>query len=446
MKDIDTTYNPWTPEDEQEHFPSVMEWWAVEAFFKTLKDYTNWCLKVAFTEWYENKDRIGSISNITLFNLDTNTHIIYYKRDDVNKLRSDPDKLHISFEKSSISGAFPKYHMHFVDPDKDIIIDFDLIAQAYPHWIAQDITKGWLPLGLGFYRYGFIPKNLLIGTIQLDGKIKPMEGIGYYEHVWGDFLYDNPLGNVKGIKKTLRTYWHLIEWWLSKHTPRIPHSITFSTENNPFGYDWAWAVFDNGWSLFYGNLMFWVMDGPVMGSLMLTKDGKQYEEFSNMKCHYTKTRYAQHYDFYYPTEFEVSAQEGKKQLFLKFSMTKEPREYVNLFPYAQQLWMGLAICEGPGRVVGFYDDGKQRISLTGICKIEPQRQLSLLGHNTLKLEFIKPPSGVGINCTFESHFFKKQGQYKLVFTPWPHCTIKMRPIDPTTIHCNSDQLKTARNH
>ena len=27
--------NPWNPEDEREHYPSVLEWWAVESFFRS---------------------------------------------------------------------------------------------------------------------------------------------------------------------------------------------------------------------------------------------------------------------------------------------------------------------------------------------------------------------------------------------------------------------------
>ena len=44
-----------------------MEWWAAEAFFTSIEDNKKWSLKVAFTEWFENLHKIGSISNITLF-------------------------------------------------------------------------------------------------------------------------------------------------------------------------------------------------------------------------------------------------------------------------------------------------------------------------------------------------------------------------------------------
>ena len=441
MKEIDHRFNPWTSEDELEHFPSVMEWWAVEAFFKTIQNQTDWSIKVAFTEWYENKDIIGSINNITLFNLTKNTKSVYYKRDDINKLKSDKNQFHVQFENSSMSGKFPKYHMHFENTDENIIVDFDLLAKSYPHWIAQDTTNGWLPMGLGFYRYGYIPNTQLTGTLHHNQQTEPIQGTAYYEHVWGDFLYDNPINNTTSIKKTIKTYWQLLEWWLKHNTITIPNSITLAAENNPFGYDWVWAVFDNDWSIFYGNIMFWIMDGPVLGTLVLSKDGKHYHEFGNIQFHYLKKRYAKHYDFYYPTEFEITAQDDQQKIYLKFTMTKEPREYVNHFPYAKQLWIGLAICESPGTVEGYYEDSTGKTILNGFCKIEPQRQISILGHNQLTFDFIKPPKGIGINCQMTSHYLKKQGQFGLSFTPWPHLKAKLTKIDPKTINNNLAQLK-----
>ena len=78
--------NPWTADDEKEHYPSVMEWWCAEAFFKTMEDDKKWSLKVAFTEWFENSETIGSIANMTVFDEEKNKHFIYYSRNDSVKL------------------------------------------------------------------------------------------------------------------------------------------------------------------------------------------------------------------------------------------------------------------------------------------------------------------------------------------------------------------------
>ena len=40
--------NPWAPEDEGDHYPSMKEWWCIQTIFKTLKDNRKWNLKTSF--------------------------------------------------------------------------------------------------------------------------------------------------------------------------------------------------------------------------------------------------------------------------------------------------------------------------------------------------------------------------------------------------------------
>jgi hypothetical protein len=410
--------NPWTLEDEREHYPCVMEWWCAEAFFTSVEDKKQWNVKVAFTEWFEKTKKIGSISNMTLFDQDTNTHYIQYSRDDSAKLNAEKNVFNVSYDDSFMKGSYPNYIMHFHDPKNEITLDLDYRAESLPHWVAQDITNGWLPMGLGAYRYGFIPKNDLSGALKIRDKTFTIKGTGYFEHVWGDFLYDNPLTNASELKHTLGTYTKLIGWWIYNHKLHIPNSIMFSTENNPFGYDWVWALLDNGWSLFYGNIMFWIMKGPMAGTLILSKDGKAYTEFCNVDFKYNKMRYGKEHDFYYPSELEIIAKNRKEHLHLTFTMTAEAREYISKFS-GGSYWIGLVICEAPGTVKGYYFDGERKTDLSGICKIEPQRQLSALGHNSLKLDFLKPPKGVGVDVDFTSHYLKKKITTKLHLAPRP---------------------------
>ena len=70
----------------------------------------------------------------------------------------------------------------------------------------------------------------------------------------------------------------LLRWWIKNQKNKITKSIQFSTCNRPPGYDWSWAVLDNGWSLFYGNIIFWITEGPAAGILIFSKDGKTYNE------------------------------------------------------------------------------------------------------------------------------------------------------------------------
>jgi len=395
--------NPWTTEDEREHFPSALEWWAVEAFFKSIENNKRWSLKAGFNEWFKKSEEIGSIFNMTLFDQDKDKHYIYYLRSDLARLKTNKDRFDVWFNDCFIKGSYPSYEMTFIDKKNNIKLEINYLSESLPHWVLQDITDGWLPMGLGSYRYGFIPKNQLSGTMKIEDETFTIKGKGYLEHVWGDFWYDNPFSNVSELKKTISIYSKLIGWWLHNHRAQIPKSIKFSTENNPFGYDWIWSLFDNEWTIFYGNALFWIMKGPIGGTLVLSKDGETYKEFCNVHFRYKKTQYSKNHDFYYPTELEVTAKHGKEQLYLEFKMTTEPREYVSKF-HEGKYWLGLVICEAPGTANGYYTDDREKIKLSGVCKIEPQRQPSVIGHNSLSIDFLKPPKGVGVSFDLDSHY------------------------------------------
>jgi hypothetical protein len=97
-------------------------------------------------------------------------------------------------------------------------------------------------------------------------------------------------------------------------------------------------------------------------------------------------------------------------------------------------WTGLALCEGPGVINGSYDDGKQTIPLKGVCKIEPQRELSVLGHNMLIIDFILPPKGMGLSIHLESHYFRKKITAGFQLAPKPGIQLNLRRIAPSEIN------------
>jgi len=417
--------NPWTPDDEREHFPSVIEWWGAEAFFKSVEDNKKWSLKASFTEWLTKSKKPGSNLIITLFDLDGDKHFCHYSRKNSAKLETAKDSFNVRYNDSSMKGSYPNYKMYFRDPKNNIDFDIKYSAESLPHWIAQDITNGWLPMSLGFYRYGFIPKCNLSGTMKTKDNIFSIEGRGYFEHVWGNFSYTNPIAYATELKKTISTYSKLIGWWIHNHKTRIPKSIMFCTENNPRGYDWIWALFDNGWSLFYGNILLWIMKGPVAGSLIFSKDGKTYTEFCNVNFQYKETRYVKEYDFYYPSEIIINAQKERERLSLCFKMTVKSREFLMKLTGKRNAFF---ICEAPGEVKGYYFDGKERIKLSGVCKMEPQRQVSKMGHNSLKLDFMLPPKGVGIDADLNSHYLKKRITTKFHIVPRPSIKLNVKKL------------------
>jgi len=421
--------------DEKGHPRSVLEWWAKEAFFTSQEDAKKWSLKVSMTEGFADQQRHDQVSlyNMILFDQDAKKHYVYFMRNSAVHLQTRHDVFDIRYEQSYMKGSYPTYEMRFHDPDHAIEIEFTAVAESFPYWVAQDITHGWLPMGIGFYRYGFIPKTRVSGIMNIQEKRFTIQGNGYFEHVWGSFDYEHPLSTVTGFFKTIWAYKKLLFWWLQNHRLKIPQSLTLSTENNPLGYDWVWALCDNGWSLFYGNALFWVMDGPAAGVLILTKDGKTYTEFSDITFHYKKTIHEKEHDFHYPSELELLAKKGKETLHLICSMTSESRVYIRS-SQAHSFWKGLAICEAPGVIKGVYNDGNQTIPLSGVCKIEPQRELSILGHNTLQIDTLLPPQGVGITIQLDSHFFRKKIILDIRFALHPRLQLRMQRIYPSKIY------------
>ena len=418
MMDKKSAYNPWSLEDEKEHPSSSLEWWCLEAFFKSTENNEKWVLKGDFTQWNVKPKIKGSIYKFMLLNQDTKDIYVSDNRNDTTRLKSSVKTLNIKFDESYLKGEFPDYEVFFKNKKNDIELFLRFKAKSYPHWIAQDITNGCLPVGLGFYKYGYIPKGDVSGTLKIKNKKFTIKGIGYYEHVWGDFTYRKIFDNIKGLKKSLSTYIKLFKKWIHNNKLKIPNRLIIGSENSPLGYDWAWILLDNGWSIFYGNIMFWLMEGPAAGILILTKDGKIYEEWFNISFKYNKTKKANDYDFHYPTEMEINAKKGKQKLHMNLKMTSEPREYVSNFGEGNY-WMGISICESPGIIKGFYDDGEKRTKLKGICKIEPQRQISVSGHNTLKIDILKPPKGFGLSFDIQSNLLNKRMTSKMQILPKP---------------------------
>ena len=258
--------NPWKPEDEGDHFPIVKEWWTIETIFKTKADDRKWNLVSSFS--YKHDERTCFFQYI-LFDISSKKYVAYKDVDnEIEKLSFSKNKVDLVYEKSSIKGLYPNYKIHIEDPKYKLIADIDYTAKSLPHWVAQDQTNG------------------LSGTLKLKEKKYEIIGKGYIEHAYGNFFYKKPLKHIYNLKKTLSIYIKLGKWWLSENKPKIPQNIKLTSENNFFGYDWIWGVFDNNWSIFFGNSMFWISEGPSFGALYLTQDGKNYLEFCNLRFRY----------------------------------------------------------------------------------------------------------------------------------------------------------------
>jgi hypothetical protein len=397
--------NPWTPQDEGDHYPVAKEWWTTELFFTTKEDHRTWNLITTFAYELETP---SCFHQYVLFDLQAKKPILHKDvNDDINKFTHLKNTVDIKYEKSWFQGLYPHYHLHHQDEKQGFIADIDMDAQALPHWIAQEITGGKLPIGLNTFRYGFLPNCALTGTIVLNDKEYTLDGKGYVEHAWGNWSYRNPLQFLGGARETLGTYLRLSHWWLSRNKLHIPSRIGFSLENDMFGYDWLWGVCENNWSFFFGNFLLWISEGPSVGTLYLTADGKQYLEFTDVHFKYNKVKYIHEYDTFYPSDMEVIGVLDEKKIHLRFTSTTEGYEYIDPNK-KRKFYKAFILCELPGRVDGTYTDGKQTVSLHGFCKSVPQRQAPSLGHHELALSFLTPPKGLGVSIEMESHRLKRK--------------------------------------
>jgi len=423
MVSNNNTLNPWTPQDEGDHFPIVKEWWTIETIFKTLEDNKKWNFMTIIS--YKMKPP-GSFFQYSLFDINSKKCILRKDIDaEIEKLHHEKYKVDLRYEDSTVKGLYPDYDINIIDKEKDFQIGFKYKAKSLPHWVAQEATEGKLPIGLNYYKYGFIPNCDLNGKMKIKNKIYTIKGKGYFEHIWGNWSYENPFQVVSGISKTFSTYLNLSKWWLSNHKPKIPDKIKFTTENDISGYDWIWGVFDNNWTLFYGNVMFWVSEGPAFGVLSITPDGKNYWDFCNINFHYNKCIYVKNYDIFIPSDLELFGKLNDKKIHLHFWLTTDSYEYIDPFK-KKGFYKAFILGEMPSQVEGTYEDSEKKIDLKGDCKMMPLRQPSILGHNSICFKFIKPPKGFGIDIDLNSHYLKKKFLTKIHFAPRPKikCDIK----------------------
>ena len=406
--------NPWKSEDEGDHYPCWKEWWAVETLFKTLDDKKKWSFKGSMA--YEKDTPSCFIVNL-LFDINSNRCIIHRAiNDDINKFTHEKNIVDLKYEDFTIKGIFPNYKIHYENKESDFLADMNLKAVIPPHWSAQDSTNGYLPFGLDHYRYGWLLNSDVSGTVKINDEIKEIKGKAYLEHAWGNFSYLNPFKRFSGINKTLLTYKNLFRWWIKNNKPCIPDRIAITTENNPFGYDWFWGVFENNWSIFYGNSLFWLSEGPAFGVLTIFDENGKYIDFNKIKFHYNKILYIKDYDLYYPCDISIVAKSDDKKIELRTWTICDGYEYIDKFP-GNGFYKAFILCDMPGTMKGVYSDNRKKINLIGDCKHAPQRQPSKLGHNSLTIDFIKPPKGIGIAFDLDSHFLKKKIYTKFQLAP-----------------------------
>jgi hypothetical protein len=407
-KSIDNFIN----EFEKENFPCKKEWWCVLGYFNTV-DNNKWCFKSTLFQGLDKTKKTWKAFETSIIDTDNNRIYKYNSVDDLSKLDSLKDSFNIKYDKSFLKGSYPNYKMSFFDLNNNINLNLEYNSLSSPYWLAKKITGGKVPWGFGFLNYGFIPKNKIKGIIKIDNKKLTVKGEGYFEHIWGDFSYLS-LSSLKG--KTISTYIKLIGNWLHNIEKKIPNKIIFSTNNRPPGYDWFWAVLDNGWSIFFGNMMFFIMEGIGTGTLILTKDGKNYNELSNFHFKYIKLNYLEKYDFYYPIGLQITAKKANVKLNLKIYSISNCYEDFTKAEDGKNMY-GFVITEVPCKIEGVYFDGSKKIKLRGFSKLESHRLLKTNGYNSLELAYELSKRRIKFLARLNSHYFRKKIDISLNLLP-----------------------------
>ena len=329
-----------------------------------------------------------------------------------------------------MKGLYPNYTTHLEDDKKSFILDLNFNATSLPHWVAQEASNGYFPWLLGWARYGFIPTLDASGNITIEGVKSHATGVGYHEHVWGNFTYGFSKitsSNLKEFIKNLNKTLPFVRWSLSERSTNFLKTSMFTTDNF-FGYEWGWAPFDNGWSVQFGifHTLDFITEGSVCGELSLTPDGKTYWDFADIKMKYGRTLYLEEADVYYPLDIEITARNGDKTLHLRFNTTAGPYlGLVGVFP-SSRFFCGQGGIQTVGVAEGYYQDSEQSVPLHGICSITPCKQYLTTKHNSLRIEFLRPPQGRGFSIEIISHRLGFEMLFERQFSPYleRHFSIK----------------------
>jgi len=423
-----------TPDEEGDHFPCGCEWWCFHSSV-TLQSGTHLDILTEFQ--YSTKAVNRSDINVVLFlfycfNRDTG-QVFDFTQSFVNKgNQSGPfsfkkNRLDISFGNCTIKGLYPSYSVYVENEDKSFIMNISLNATSSSHWVAQNISNGYFPWGLGWARYGFIPRLDVVGNITFNGTTSRSCGNAYYEHLWGNFSYLITLKSPSEFRAFVKNLPKIIPFmkWIWTEQSRTSSQLKLSTSNH-YGYDWIWGTFTNGWSVHLG--FFHTMGGEVS----LTPDGQTFWDLANLSVKYTRLLYIPETDTYYPLDMDITARGGDKTLHLSLTTTTEPYLGVLVIYPASRLCCGAGGIQTAGIVEGYYTDSNQNISLQGNCTIGPFRQYPTTRFVSLDVARIRSPHATGFSIEIVSHLLGARLYIERLRRPHHQLNISLEMSRPTS--------------
>jgi len=216
-----------SPDDEGAHFKGSLritrEWWQYTVEFDKESELPGWTATISFNHMAYG-DLLGTVKPdvlvVTLHSPDGQEYggLINKKRGlglfIKPTLDANSPGVDVTYEDSWAQGIAPNWDVHAEDNDIDsaheIIIDLSYFAPGSPLWLHSNraIDKG----------EGVISEYIFLGcevngTVELDGNLYHVKGIGHHEHSWSNSL----------MKLFIK------------------------------GWDWCHVTLDNGWNIYYSN-------------------------------------------------------------------------------------------------------------------------------------------------------------------------------------------------
>jgi len=413
------TRNPdFPPYIEGDHFPCGVEYWWLYTML-TLEDGRQWDMCAQFfyimnwtgSCWSETEG--VSYLRIQSWNRETGNYFdSFHESSHPGGFHHKKNMIDLSYKNSTLQGAYPEYTAHFEDDSHDIILNVSAHAESPPYRHLNSVSNGTIPLGTGLFTYWSIPRLELFGTIQINGTLYNVTGVGYHEHLFGDRPIDGTFSfrfsSVKDLIDLNLIYLSIFKWMLQPRTiswlykMQMPHVSV----DNIRGYDWIWSTFDNGWSMILVRLRLGYplsfTEGPSIGFLILT-DGEHIYEFSELYIKITKEVYLEDKGIYVPLDFKILGLYDDKKVFLSFISTSNFTELYNKFTQIKTSEGGLFLAAG--ETTGYFEQGEKIELLQGKGTNTPYILFPLLGYRSLEVQLLLPPDGFG--CTINKITPKK---------------------------------------
>ena len=421
--------NPWTPEDEGDHFPCGFEMWFYHASL-ILENGHRWDAAGSFF-YLMNRTRGEYTEGLSLYRArhwDRQTGRYY---DDLQydkfpgPFHTGKNMVNLTYYNSSAQGVYPNYRFHCEDDKNNIVTDLRLHAISSPHFMFQESTGGVLPLLFGGTgKAYFIPVLEAEGSILANGTTHNFTGVAYFEHdIAKNFDLSHPFAvvSLKEFFMEMKSTLSFTKWRFSQLNQNKPKGVSPSLHRSSdylFGEFWNWVVFDNGWSMVvFRPTISKISEGYVPATVYFTKDGQNYTEFGCVYWNNNKERYMKQADIYLPLDYEITLYKDDIKIHLIFNATTNTT-YVfskDFAPFVKVKGCSFMYC---GTATGYYTDKENNVSLKGDSSVETTRVLPKSGHRSLDIEVLLPPYGFGISIRKVSHRLGFERFFKIQLRPF----------------------------